>query len=403
MSDLNKDLDYAKDDAEAERRFKQYKSRDPFPEIPPALLNSADIADYVAATGMVCPFHPEGLKSASYEVAFLDTFIEFGTLGTARDGDSPSEPLGRRHQKTFVHVERGTEITLRRNSIAFVSIEPVFRLPDYIAVRFNLKITHVHRGVLLGTGPLVDPGYRGKLLIPLHNLTNNDYTLTGGEGLIWVEFTKLSTDVKWSDPSGSTPMTRRGRYEPFPDRKIDQPPVRMLQKALEDQGATTVVSSMSEVIRSAGTAERAVDDTQQRIDRLERRFRNIGLVGGSVTLFGLFLTLLALFYQVFSVVSDAQSFVDAARDRLEARIAERDSLLARFRRDELGARSATVHGAGGHMEACTAEQDTACVGLRREELGARSADTEASEQPDRRAQQATPDSATRPKGSPPSR
>ena len=43
----------------------------------------------------------------------------------------------------------GDEFTLEANSIAFVQVEPVFRLPDYIALRFNLKITHVHRGILI--------------------------------------------------------------------------------------------------------------------------------------------------------------------------------------------------------------------------------------------------------------
>ena len=50
----------------------------------------------------------------------------------------------------------------------------------------------MHRGLLVGTGPLVDPGFRGKLLIPLHNLTLDAYEIRGDEGLIWVEFTKTS-------------------------------------------------------------------------------------------------------------------------------------------------------------------------------------------------------------------
>lgn len=41
---------------------------DPFPSIPPALLNSADIADYVIATQMIDPFDEGKLKSGSYEI-----------------------------------------------------------------------------------------------------------------------------------------------------------------------------------------------------------------------------------------------------------------------------------------------------------------------------------------------
>jgi hypothetical protein len=64
---------FARNDEEAKHRFCIYKSKDPFPEIPPALLNSADIFDYVAKTGMIYPFEPskEKLKSASYEIDLL--------------------------------------------------------------------------------------------------------------------------------------------------------------------------------------------------------------------------------------------------------------------------------------------------------------------------------------------
>ncbi len=89
-----------------------------------------------------------------------------------------------------------------------MTLEPYFQLPDYIALRFNLRITHVYRGLLLGTGPLIDPGFRGRLSLPLHNLTTNKYRLTGGEGLIWVEFTKLSP------ASGTAAAARGGESHP---------------------------------------------------------------------------------------------------------------------------------------------------------------------------------------------
>ena len=91
-------------------------------------------------------------------------------------------------------VHEGDEelVVIAANSIVFVECDLDFRLPDFLALRFNLHIRHVHRGLLLGTGPLVDPGYWGKLCIPLHNLTDEDYLIPRTEGLIWIEFTKTS-------------------------------------------------------------------------------------------------------------------------------------------------------------------------------------------------------------------
>ena len=197
---------FARNDEEAACWFERYKSEDPFPEIAPALLNSADIIDYVAATGMIYPFYPEIeiLKTASYEVNLLGKCVYWDEKG----------------EKQVLIIKRGDEFKLKQNSIAFVTLEPMFRIPDYIALRFNLKITHVYRGILLGTGPLVDPGYYNKLSIPLHNLTTNDYIFKGGDPLIWMEFTKLSLIQRCQlNSKQNIKLVRRGEYREFPKRK----------------------------------------------------------------------------------------------------------------------------------------------------------------------------------------
>ncbi|MDZ8091094.1 MAG: hypothetical protein RMZ42_04015 [Nostoc sp. DedQUE05] len=158
QTNLQNNNPFAQTEAEAEDRFKIYRSLDPFDDIEPALLNSAHIYDYVAATGMIYPFDPENLKSASYEVKVLGECVYWDEEG----------------QKVVQNIKEGDQFFLRPNSIAFVTLEPMFRLPDYIALRFNLKIKNVYRGLLLGTGPLVDPGFVGRLSLPLHNLTTNE-------------------------------------------------------------------------------------------------------------------------------------------------------------------------------------------------------------------------------------
>ena len=181
---------FAQTKDEAEARYDRFVSKDPFPEIAPALLNSADIYDYVRATGMVVPFEPDPekgkLKSASYEVDFL--------------GDLHLVKAASKYEVKKIHV--GEKYELPKNSIAFLFLATTFHLPDYIAARFNLRITLVHAGLLLGTGPLIDPGFAGRLLIPLHNLTSENLTIKGGDGLIWVEFTKLSVNERWSGSPG---------------------------------------------------------------------------------------------------------------------------------------------------------------------------------------------------------
>jgi deoxycytidine triphosphate deaminase len=173
---------FALSDNEAKERARDWRDEDPFLDVKPALLSQQHIKDYVRVTGMLWPFehqNEERLKAASYE-AWPIRFIRWD-----EDGRKIVDDLRENYEK---YKEEGYR--LERNSITFMEIDTDIRLPTYIALRFNLSITHVHRGLLLGTGPLVDPGFDGNLLIPIHNLTSAPYNIN--RGVIWFEFTKTS-------------------------------------------------------------------------------------------------------------------------------------------------------------------------------------------------------------------
>jgi deoxycytidine triphosphate deaminase/cell division protein FtsB len=297
------DNPYAQSDREAEERFQKYKQTDPFPEIIPALLNSADICDYVAATGMIYPFHHEDnkkFKPASYAVSILGKLLYY-------DGD------GKKQVKEISYQSDQKEFTLKSNSIAFVTLEPMFRIPDYIALRFNLKITHIYRGLLLGTGPLVDPGFCGHLSIPLHNLTNNDYTFSVGEDLIWMEFTKLSPNPVFYQKLVHS-LSRKGKYCPFPSRKSasddDVDVEDYVHKALKAPQPSSVQnssvqSSIPKVFRDTENQRKEVQTTLKEAETTLERFKLGGYIAGIALLIALF----ALAYQVNSLVQDSVNYV----------------------------------------------------------------------------------------------
>jgi len=58
--------------------------------------------------------------------------------------------------------------------------------------RFNLRVTQVYRGLLLGTGPQVDPGLRGHLGCPIHNFTDEEKTIEFLESLVTIDFEKTT-------------------------------------------------------------------------------------------------------------------------------------------------------------------------------------------------------------------
>jgi len=201
----------------AKAAFDLWKDVDPFPEIAPSLLNAADIDDYMRVMQMVFPYSETRRKTASYalrvgaEVAFW----------------KPKHPA---NEPPIRRLNEGEAIIIPSNSLIYVSTWERFQLPNYMAVRFNLHIDLVHKGLLLGTGPLVDPGFLGHLMVPLHNLTTNDYVLAVGEEFIWAEFTKTSAAQRWARTGVKRPP-RSGELKEFPERKLDQTLADYINKA----------------------------------------------------------------------------------------------------------------------------------------------------------------------------
>lgn len=178
-------MEYTEKQKKANQLFERYRKIDPYPfeikkgqatGIMPALLNWDDIQRYVKNIGMISPFEKKNLKQASYALELLGLCIYYNEKGEKQERE----------------IDRGEVLEVASNSIVFLTLEPLIQLPDYIAARFNLKIDLVYKGCLLGTGPLVDPGFIGRLSFPLHNLTTNNYYLEGGSKIAWIEFTKLS-------------------------------------------------------------------------------------------------------------------------------------------------------------------------------------------------------------------
>lgn len=177
--------EFSRLDSEGEFDESKVPKPDPFGnQITASLLSAEDIKRYVLATGMIAPFYVGGgryslLKDASYE----------GRIGRKAFIYEPEK-----NEPRDLLADGKRVLELPPNSIVFVECDLDFRIPEFIALRFNLQIKHVHRGLLLGTGPLVDPGYFGKLCIPLHNLTDEAYEIPLTDGLIWIEFTRTTAN-----------------------------------------------------------------------------------------------------------------------------------------------------------------------------------------------------------------
>ena len=280
------------------RNHPHYK-RDPFPEIAPALLNSMDIKRYIDKECLIDPdkFERSGLQPASYQMKFL---------GEAHYWEHENGVLKR---KVEILCE-GKRFEIKKNSIVYILLKEQFRLPEYIIARFNLHIRFVHKGLLLGTGPMVHPGFFGNLFIPLHNLTDNDYMIKCGGPLIWVEFTKLSGNAYWGNAVAISEMEPRD-----PSKQHERPEFLVQGKTIPQHNADGYLEK-SEVLLKHGVQSAfkgSLEKTQNAATRANeetKRFRNIYTWGGIVSVVAVIISIGSVIYQgnsfVGQIVGDAQ-------------------------------------------------------------------------------------------------
>lgn len=239
---------------------------DPWPNVQ-GMLTSEHIRAYHEEVGrMIRPFDPDCLRPASYELTLGNSCVVEGEPVVLTDDD----PL----------------LTIPPNSIAYVAMQQVLLIPHYLVGRFDLAIEFIYKGLLLGTGPQIDPGFQGALSCPLHNISNDPIEIRLGQAFAKLDFAKtaprsdnisaslrdLSTEdelVNWfqADPPDSMRLFKGGHQlwrKPIYGYLDGRRPQSSVRKLHDDFG-------------------RLQKDVRSEVRRLRDRF-NVGLAIGVLTL-----------------------------------------------------------------------------------------------------------------------
>jgi len=249
---------------------------------------------------MIEPFQEHRLAPASYAL----------TLG----------PRFKFNDRNGLLTEEEPELRLPPNSIVFISFCEVIRLPHYIAARFDLTVSYLYEGLLLASGPQIDPGWQGALSTTLHNISNNDVTVQLGQPIAKIEFLKTTAlasgarDVLDSINDEETLYARRESLvghggQPLVFFKRSR---RWASPILDyASGRKMISSSVAEI---AKTSEEAL--------ALVSRVRRRGVAG----LIGLALSFIAL---LFAVVGTNYFYVNARFDQARETAARQARAAAR--------------------------------------------------------------------------
>lgn len=194
----------------------------------------------------------------------------------------------------------GDSFVFEKNSIVYVSSSEELDLPYYIVARFNLRVKWVYDGILLGTGPQVDPGFRGYLSCYLYNQTNLDLTIKRGQEFATIDFEKTTSFL-----AGQTPAQKEDILKSNASKKEVEVGGRLFLlyqqrplEALEHHPNHVLISSLAELRNEV------------------RTWRNIGL-GVVIAFIALTLSLLSFGSNVYRQVVENLKELEQDRTKIE--------------------------------------------------------------------------------------
>lgn len=289
-------------------KYAKYKCKDPFPEVGEALLNSVDLLMYLLMVGIVEPFDVNKLKGVTYQCTFSGEAHRFN-----QDSGEMEE----------INIDDTKELILEKNSITYLKIEEKFHVPEYMVLRFNLSVSNAYKGLLLGTGPIVDPGFEGNLFIPLHNLTGNEYVIKKGAPLIRVEFTKLSRHIDWKNKKKDlfpslNPVTKNtpqnASFSKFIEDALLDPDNK---KFYAKRGVISVRSSIPDMIASSANQAAEAQKSAKNAEKTTERIKKWSIVGALGAVVGVALTAVAVLVSVYTLIHDTNNRYDSMAQEIK--------------------------------------------------------------------------------------
>ena len=93
--------------------------------------------------------------------------------------------------KKKTNIEDAGYILLEPGDFGAIEVYEEIKLNNTIAARFGLRSKYARKGLMATTGTQIDPGFHGRLIIGITNLTPKAISLPFKDDFVTVEFHKL--------------------------------------------------------------------------------------------------------------------------------------------------------------------------------------------------------------------
>ena len=121
---------------------------------------------------IINPFYEKQVQAATYD-------LRVGNQGATTS------------TKKIIDIKKDGYLLLKPGDFAIITMFEELQLSNSYVGRFGLRSKYARKGLIATTGPQIDPGYKGKIIIGLTNLTPKPVSVPYKDDFVSVEFHKL--------------------------------------------------------------------------------------------------------------------------------------------------------------------------------------------------------------------
>ncbi|MCD8523142.1 MAG: hypothetical protein LRY66_10925 [Saccharospirillaceae bacterium] len=133
-------------------------------------------------TSLITPFESKNLRRGSYDLTIGNEYY----IGDERESSSWQTK----------ELKRDQSFTIPAHAVCFILTEEDINLPLDVTAKLSLRMTHIYKGIVLTSQPPFDPGYSGKVIVMLYNLSSDSIHLKRGDRIATVEFSRLESQSR---------------------------------------------------------------------------------------------------------------------------------------------------------------------------------------------------------------
>ena len=153
--------------------------------------------------------------------------------------------------------KQGVDLVVSPGEMVFVMSKERLNLPGNIFSQLSTRRKMTEFGIITLGGLAIDPGYNGKLLFGLYNISSENFKLVPNAKLAGAVFYELENDELLPD------------Y--IPPKAIDEYPSTLIEKVKKYQpiGITTLEDSIREIERQLDAFKKSLSKNTDAIEKLE--------------------------------------------------------------------------------------------------------------------------------------